>query len=236
MGLKICLTIVDTKGKLELVKKENYSNFDAYVKTENLAPKDIHITTYKDKVIILNESVNEIISESKHLNKIEEDINLEFPNCEIAHIVQYDSINMAGYVIIENGIKLRAKCVANDQLYLDDDNFSDFERRTLNTTKKAIVEAYPKIANKILEAIKDKTEKEELIYFLTFKNKLLKDNVTYYNGNYEIELIHKIIPYFIEGDWSKFTEFDYMKFKGKKLKDENLDIVELINYVITKMK
>ena len=136
---------------------------------------------------------------------------------------------MAGYVIIENGLKLRAKCVANGQLYLDDENFTDYERRTLNTTKDSILETYPKIKGKVLETIKDKTEKEELIYFLTFKNKLLKDNITYYNGNYEIELIHKIIPHFIDSDWSKLCEFKYLKFKGKKLTNKQLEIMELIS-------
>ncbi len=199
------------------------------VQTENLAPNEIHISIYKDRIIILNESVNEIISEDTKLNNIEKDITDKYPNCEIAHIVQFDTIGMAGYVIIENGIKLRAKCVVNGQLYLDDENFTDYERRTLNTTKNSILETYPTIKEKVLDTIKDKTEKEELIYFLTFKNKLLKDNITYYNGNFEIELIQKIIPHFIDGDWSKLCEFKYLKFKNKKLTDKQLGIMELVD-------
>ena len=131
MGLKICLTIIDTKGKLEFVNKEQNSVDYELVRTENLAPNEIHISIYKDKILILNESVNEIISENSELNKVEKDITSKYPNCEIAHIVQFDTINMAGYVIIENGSKLRAKCVANGQLYLDDENFTDYERRTV---------------------------------------------------------------------------------------------------------
>ena len=58
MGPKLCLTIVDTKGKLKFDIKEKNSVDYELVQTENLAPNEIHISIYKDKILILNESVN----------------------------------------------------------------------------------------------------------------------------------------------------------------------------------
>ncbi len=235
MGIKLGITIIDTKGKR--FKVENELKFPhKKVKTEDLCPNYLHIGFFKNKIILLNEHVNELISEDKNLNHIENLITNEIPKSEIVHIVQFDSINLAGYVIIENGQKFRAKCVANEQIYLDDDNLTDFEIQTLETTKNSIFEAHPQIKDKILKTISGKTKKEELIYFLTFRNKLIKDNITYYNGNFEIQFINMIIPYLVESDWFGLTKIQYVKYNKVKLNQPELEIMKYINHAFNQLK
>lgn len=235
MGLKLTVTIVDTKKKLNF-ENLNLNLGGEIVKTENISPDDLHIGFYKDKIIILNEKLFEIIDDKPELNKFETELTDKFNDCEIVHLVQYDTIGMAGYVIIENGEKIRAKAVADGQLYLDDEKPTEYEISVGQNFKTAFLSEYPNSKMKVEEALKNKSPKEELIYLLELKNKILKDNETYFNGNLELEFMHKVIPHFIDSDWYGFCELEYVKYSGINYGMKNLKLIEFISDAFDKLK
>ncbi len=234
MGLKLSITVVDTKGNLKFEKSQRDFKSEI-VKTEDLSPDDLHVGFYKDKIILLNDKLVEIINENPQLNSLEKEISDKFKSCDIFHLIQFDTIGMAGYVIIENKIKVRAKAVVEGGLYLDDGNLTPYEISVGQTFKQVIFEDYPRVKPKILKNIEGCSPKEELIYLLAFRNKLIKDNITYYNAGLEEEFIHKLIPLFIDSDWFGFCKFNYVKYTGVSYGNRDLKITDYISNAYQKL-
>ena len=235
MGLKLTVTIVDTKGNFDTEKKVTGLDGEV-VTTENLSPVDLHVGFYKDKVILLNENLYEILDDRPDLNVYELQLNELFNNCEIIHIVQYDTIGMVGYVIVDNGKKVRAKAVADGGLYLDNESPTEYEISKGQVFKTAFLNEYPKFKAKTEDDLKNKTPKEELIYLLELQNKILENNITYFNGNFDREFIHKTaIPYFIDTDWTGLTKIKYVRFPNVNYKIKNFEMSSYIKQAYWKL-
>jgi len=227
MGIKLSITIVDTKENLNI--NSEYKNLNGKVlRTENLSPDDLHIGFYKDRVIILNEELIKIVDDKSELNVYENALSNRFIGCEIVHLIQFDTIGMAGYVIVENGEKIRAKAVADGQLYLDNDKPTEYEISRGANFKTAFLKEYPNSIPKVEEAIKNKSPKDELIYLLELQNKILENNITYFNGNFDLEFMHKVIPHFIDNDWFGFTKFEYVKYPKVNYLNNDLQFLDYI--------
>lgn len=202
-----------------------------YVKTKvkSLSPKDLSISFKNGNTLILLDMVfYKNISEERELTKMEEDLNKLFPNSKILIFSINDIVNFVGYSLIENGVKIRTKAVANGNLFLDYGDIIGIEPIIYEKSKKIVSELSGDSKNEkelketIEQALLDKTEIGKKKFYISIFNNLIgknnrKDMYEYYDGGLDNFMIEKMFNNIIKCDYSEIEAFDFIEFERRKL-------------------
>jgi len=240
MGLKLNGILIDPDEPIKFVQvpDEEIGEYKILTKPENLSPRDLRIGFYRERIIILNEAIVEyVLSEDEKLHPIEQSIVNKYPNSGMIHVHQFDTISFIGYCYIADQKKQRTKAVADGKLYLDQGTVFEAEsiyaESLINTLKKS----KPKYLENTLKNYKDLSKNDQIKEFLLLREKILKDgSMGYYNGGIDEEVMHKFIASFTDSDWTRFTELNYVEYKGISAKNKELDILKYINHAYSKLK
>jgi hypothetical protein len=225
MGYNICGIIINSLPTF----KENESFDSKKLKTKfsktrikGLAPKNLSIG-FKDNntAIFLDLIFYKNISEDAALTELETDLDSIFPNSRILIIAINDTVNFAGYSLIENGIKLRTKAVVNDQIFLD---FGELEAREilLYIHAQKLAKAYPSIIQKIDDLYAGQPELSKKKQYIKWRDAFLrknsKENYDYYiDGSLDSIMIEKEFQRLLNCDYNDLEQLDFIEFDRRKL-------------------
>jgi len=240
VGLKINGILIDPDEPIKVVQitDEEIDHYKIVSKPENLSPKNLRISFYRERIIILNEPIVEhVLSEELELHPIEKAIIDEYPNTAMIHIHQFDTIGFIGYCYIAEQKKQRTKAVADGKLYLDQGIVFEAESIYAEHLISSLKQNNPKYLENTLKNYSELSKNDQIKEFLLLREKILKDgSMGYYNGGIDEEVLHKFIASFTDSDWTRLTELNYVEYQGVNAKTKDLNILKYINHAYLKLK
>ncbi len=235
MGLRLSITIVDPKQEIIEFDSKHHL-IGEIVETDDLSPDDLHIGLINSKIIINNEKLMSVLDDTKNLSKFDMSLNDIYPNCEIVHILQYDTCGLYGYVIIDENIKQRCKGIIDGQLFMDDGQITEFEKSSAESIFNGLYSLAPKSKQIIEDKSQDLTEHQKIKYAFSMMAKLSNSENEYLSGKLDEKFIHKLFPYFINGDWSKLIGIEYVKYNGVDYDNMEIDLSQYVKDAINRLK
>ena len=191
-------------------------------KIGELTPQKLVITFIRNSTLLLLDMITyKNMSGEAELTSLEKDVAAIFPTARIFIFVVNNRADLIGYSLLENGKKLRTKCVANDVIKFDFGDFNAKENELYEAMRSALV-ANPAVNEKFeaTTATYDPMQKKKfhLLYRdAVLRNKRVDNEFGYVDGSldeYIIETEFKLMAGcgFTDLDGMEAVKFDKKKF------------------------
>jgi hypothetical protein len=186
-----------------------------------LTPKKLAITFIGDATLLLLDMITyKNMSGDAALTGLEQDVAAIFPAARIFIFVVNNNADLIGYSLLENGKKLRTKCVANDVIKFDFGDFHTKENELYEAMRSALV-ANPAVNEKFEKttAAYDSMQKKKfhLLYRdAVLRNKRVDNEFGYVDGSLDEYIIETEFKLMAGCGFSDLAGMDAVKFDKKK--------------------
>jgi hypothetical protein len=225
MGNNICGIVVNSLPKIENIESLDKKRLKTkFIKTKinGLSPKDLSISFKENCTLIFLDLIfYQNISEQAELTNLENDLNNIFPNSKILIIAINDTVNFAGYSLIENGTKLRTKATVNDTIFLD---YGELNKKEMEFYKEIVdmMKPYPDTIKRFDEKTTGQSSLEKQKSYLDYRDfvysKAKKDNkYNYKDGSLDNFIIENEFHNILGCDYYDLESFDFIVFERRKL-------------------
>ena len=241
MGHNICGIVIDRlpPANQEVSTKPDWLK-PKFVKTriDSLAPKKLTITFPEDKTLILLDMITyKNVSNEPALTGLENDLVNIFPGARIFIFAINNAADFVGYSLLEDGVKLRTKCVVNDSIMFD---FGDFIGKEIQLYEEMhkIINGNPAVKEKFdnTSASFDPMQKKKL--HLTYRDAILRNKKVdnqygYRDGSLDEHIIEKEFENLLGCGYYDLVGMEAITFENRKFDFSKESLKEYVEYAKT---